>query len=90
MEIQDIYLERLDRGFSLKTARARDVSNLWNWLEYTGCIARNETEFLTAKQDLISPIRAEDNALTPFQEFIEDIAIKLRPFRHFVSSCLAT
>ena len=78
-------MERLDRIFNLKVARSRDVSNLWNWLEYTGCIARAETEFLTEEKDLISPIRAEDHALTPFQEVIEDIAVKFWPLRHFVS-----
>ena len=82
---EDKYLERLNCIFSLKAARPRDVSNLWNWLEYTGCVARNETEFLTAEKDLISPIRAEDSALTPFQEFVEDVLINIRPLRRFVS-----
>lgn len=77
--LEDKYLERLDRIFSLKAARPRDVSNLCNWLEYTGCVARNETQFLTNENDLINPIRAEDNALTPFQEIIEDVLINFRP-----------
>lgn len=85
--LEDQYLERLDRIFSLKAARPRDVTNLCNWLEYTGCVARDETEFLTAEKDLISPIRAEDSALTPFQELIEDVVINIRPLRRFVSLC---
>lgn len=85
--VEDKYLERLDRIFSLKAARPRDVTNLRNWLEYTGCVARDETEFLATEQDLISPIRVEDSALMPFQELIEDIMINIRPFRHFVSLC---
>lgn len=85
--LEDKYLERLDRIFSLKAARPRDVTNLCNWLEYTGCVARDETEFLTAEKDLISPIRAEDSALTPFEELIEDVVINIRPLRRFVSLC---
>lgn len=85
--LEDKYLERLDRIFSLKAARPRDVTNLCNWLEYTGCIARDETEFLAAEKDLISPITAEDSALTPFQELIEDVVINTRPLRRFVSLC---
>lgn len=80
----DKYLERLDHIFSLKAARPRDVTNLCNWLEYTGCVARDETEFLTTGKDLISPIRAEDSALTPFQELIEDLAINIRPLRRLL------
>ena len=86
--LEDKYLERLDHIFSLKAARPRDVANLCNWLEYTGCVARDETEFLTTGKDLISPIRAEDSALTPFQELIEDIVINIRPLRRLVSLCL--
>ena len=85
--LEDKYLERLDRIFSLKAARTRDVTNLCNWLEYTGCVARDETEFLTTGKDLISPIRAEDSALTPFQELIEDAVVNIRPLRRFVSLC---
>ena len=85
--LEDKYLERLDRIFNLKAARPRDVSNLCNWLEYTGCIARSETGFLTAEKDLISPIKAEDNALTPFEELIEDAVINIPPLRRFVSLC---
>lgn len=87
--LKDKYLERLDRIFSLKAARTRDVTNLCNWLEYTGCCARDETEFLTTGKDLISPIKAEDSALTPFQELIEDAVVNIRPLRHFVSLCLS-
>ena len=82
--LEDKYLERLDHIFSLKAARPRDVTNLCNWLEYTGCVARDETEFLTTGKDLMSPIRAEDGALTPFQEVIEDIVINIRPLRRLV------
>ena len=85
--LEDKYLEGLDRIFSLKAARPGDVTNLCNWLEYTGCIARDETEFLAAGKDLISPITAEDSALTPFQELIEDVVINTRSFRRFVSLC---
>ena len=84
---EDKYLERLDRISSLKAARPRDVSNLCNWIEYTGCIARDETEFLDTEKDLMSPIKVEDSALTPFLELIEDIVIQIRPLRRLVSHC---
>ena len=82
---EDAFLERLDRTFGLKAARSRDISNLCNWLEYTGCVARDETGFLTFERDLINPIRAEDSALTPFQELMEDLLITFQPLRRFVS-----
>ena len=86
--LEDKYLERLDRIFGLKAARTRDVTKLGNWLEYTGCVvARDETEFLTTGNDLISPIKAEDSALIPFQELIEDAVVNIRPLRRFVSLC---
>lgn len=40
---------------------------------------------MTTGKDLISPIRAEDSALTPFQELIEDVVVSIRPLRRFVS-----
>ena len=87
--LEDKYLGRLDRIFSFKAARTRDVTNLCNWLEYTGCIARDETEFLATGKDLISPIRAEDSALTPFQELTEDAMVNIRPLRRLVSLCVS-
>lgn len=40
--------------------------------------------YAIAEKDLISPIRAEDSALTPFQELIEDFVINIRPLRRFL------
>ena len=79
MTLEDEYLRRLNYVMSLAPAKARDVSNLRNWVEYTGCITREETEYLTENEELVSAVSMEDKALSPFQDLIEDAMIYMHP-----------
>lgn len=60
---------------ALKTdhAKDRDVTNLRNWLENTGVISRNEREYLTNEEDLMTlSALSADGALHYFEMLVED------------------
>jgi hypothetical protein len=48
---------------SLDAAEARDVQSLQNWLDGTGCVAREETAYLTHTRELASLAPVRDSAL---------------------------
>ncbi|KAH8158977.1 hypothetical protein CIB48_g9271 [Xylaria polymorpha] len=55
---------------SLAPGQERDVESLQNWLGGTGCLAREETEYLTS-QELMSLAPTSDSALTQFETWVE-------------------
>lgn len=67
---------------SLNPAPRRDVQSLQNWLNGTGCLAREETEYLTHQNELISLASRGDSALLQLEGWIEDNLIRFyRGFR---------
>ena len=67
---------------SLNPAPWRDVQSLQNWLDGTGCLAREETEYLTHQRELVSLAPAGDSALLQLEAWIEDNLIRFyRGFR---------
>ena len=67
---------------SLNPAPRRDVQSLQNWLDGTGCLAREETEYLTHQRELVSLAPAGDSALLQLEAWIEDNLIRFyRGFR---------
>lgn len=55
---------------NLGSAQRRDVESLQNWLNGTGCLAREETTYL-AYRDLASLASAGDSAITQLEAWVE-------------------
>lgn len=62
---------------SLEAAPKRDISSLRNWVVGTGCLAREETEYLERESDLLSVASPIDDALGCLEPFVEDIMMRL-------------
>jgi hypothetical protein len=63
-------------------AQRRDVESLQNWLDGTGCLAREETAYLTHHRELVSLAPAGDNAVLQLEAWVEDKLIRFyRGFR---------
>ena len=61
---------------SLGLARGRDIESLRNWQAGTGSLAREETEYLSHHQDLVSLASAGDNAVMQLETWVEDKLIR--------------
>lgn len=57
---------------SLDAAKTRDIESLQNWLDGTGCIAREETAYLTHTRELASLAPPKDSALLTFEVWVEN------------------
>ncbi|KAK3936714.1 hypothetical protein QBC46DRAFT_461337 [Diplogelasinospora grovesii] len=78
----DQFAERTHRMLSFGSAEGRDVRSLQNWLDGTGCLAREETAYLTHSRDLVSLAPAGDNAVLQLETWVEDKLIRFyRGFR---------
>ena len=67
---------------SMNPVSRKDVQSLQNWLDGTGCLAREETEYLTHQRELVSLAPAGDSALLQLEAWIEDNLIRFyRGFR---------
>ncbi|ETS81128.1 hypothetical protein PFICI_06130 [Pestalotiopsis fici W106-1] len=77
----DRFVERTNRTLSFSPAEPRDVESLQNWLNGTGCVAREERAYLS-QRELISVAPTRDNARVQFEAWIEDKLIRFyRGFR---------
>jgi hypothetical protein len=66
----------------MEPAELRDVSNLQNWLNSNGCIAREEMQYLSHKHDLtglgsFSVDRAVSRLQGPIEDLIEWLSRKM-------------
>ena len=68
----DQFVERSSRILRLQSAEGRDIASLQNWVEATGCLAREETAFLACHSDLASLAPIRDNAVLQLETWIED------------------
>ncbi|KAL6803301.1 hypothetical protein GGI42DRAFT_342612 [Trichoderma sp. SZMC 28013] len=75
LENYDAFLERHQRALTLSTAPARPVSNLCNWVESKGSIARAETAYLEHQDDIFSLAAPEDNIISWLETLAEYIAL---------------
>jgi hypothetical protein len=74
----DAFLERHQRILSFEAAPRRAVSNLQNWVDGNGCIARDETAYLGRGSDLLSVATSDDNIIRWLEALIEDSRVYLR------------
>lgn len=74
---------------SLDAAEARDIESLRNWLDGTGCIAREETAYLAHSRDMATLAPSIDHALLRLEVWVENLLIRFyRGFRN-VRKCYA-
>ncbi|KAI0549270.1 hypothetical protein F4679DRAFT_272939 [Xylaria curta] len=66
----DQFIEKTNRVLSFGSAQPRDIESLQNWLDGTGCLAREETEYLSSR-DLMSLAPTVDNATMLLETWIE-------------------
>jgi hypothetical protein len=67
---------------SFGPAQRRDRESLQNWLNGTGCLAREETAYLTHHSELVSLAPAGDSAILQLEAWVEDKLIRFcRSFR---------
>ncbi|KAJ4394316.1 hypothetical protein N0V93_003533 [Gnomoniopsis smithogilvyi] len=64
----DTLLERHEKMVVRSPGKSRDITSLKNWTENTACIARDETAYLSCKEDLLS---LGDNSMDPFNSILE-------------------
>ncbi|KAI3326575.1 hypothetical protein HD806DRAFT_487626 [Xylariaceae sp. AK1471] len=64
---------------SFNFAQPRDVESLQNWLDNTGCLAREESAYLTRHRELVSLAPAGDNAMVQLEAWVEGKDIRLWP-----------
>lgn len=57
-------------------SEGRDVESLQNWLDGNGCLAREETAYLTHRQELVSLAPAADSAVLQLEAWVEDKLIR--------------
>ena len=68
----DSFIERTSRLLGFKPAQSRDRTSLQNWVDGTGCLAREETEYLDYPKELIELGSTSDNATTKVEAWVED------------------
>ncbi|RDA84140.1 hypothetical protein CP532_0115, partial [Ophiocordyceps camponoti-leonardi (nom. inval.)] len=79
----DEFVERTYRLLSFPPAHQRDVESLQNWLSGTGCVARDETAYLSHNEELMSLAPEDDSALLGIETWVEDKLIRFfRGFRN--------
>ncbi|KAI1127945.1 hypothetical protein F5Y10DRAFT_292493 [Nemania abortiva] len=75
----DQFAERTYRVLSRNPAEPRDVESLQNWLHNTGCLAREETAYLTHHEELVSLAPPGDNAMVRLEAWVEGKIMLLWP-----------
>lgn len=87
----DQFAETTQQMLSFNPAQKRDLESLRNWLQGTGCLAREETAYLSHDQELMSLAPVDDNALVQFEAWVEDWLIRwYRSFRKVRHHCMVT
>ncbi|KAF5021906.1 hypothetical protein F66182_6054 [Fusarium sp. NRRL 66182] len=71
LEDYDQFLERTASTFNLQQADQKDIASLQNWVASTGSLAREETEYLLHKHELISLAPATDSAVKQLEAWVE-------------------
>ncbi|KAF7502934.1 hypothetical protein GJ744_004810 [Endocarpon pusillum] len=80
----DQFVERANRMLGFGPAQQRNIESLQNWLDGTGCLAREETAYLTHHRELVSLAPAGDTAVSQVETWVEDKFIQF--FRSFRTS----
>jgi hypothetical protein len=71
---------------SFKLAEPRARTSLQNWVDGTGCLVREETEYLDYSEELIELGAASDNATAKLEAWVEDNLIRF--YKGFRQVCI--
>ncbi|KAH6688478.1 hypothetical protein F5X68DRAFT_205749 [Plectosphaerella plurivora] len=74
----DSFLERHQRALEYGSPVSQSVTNLQNWVDNNGCIAREEIAYLEHGSDLLAVVGPDDNAVTWLEALLERAAVALR------------
>ncbi|RAH47766.1 uncharacterized protein BO95DRAFT_430108 [Aspergillus brunneoviolaceus CBS 621.78] len=85
----DTMLQQSQWVQSLSDSSARDIQSLQNWVQGTGCIAREEREYLDHGQDLASLVTPPDIAVERTLPLLEDFLCFLQRTSRRVCIALA-
>ncbi|KAH8696770.1 hypothetical protein GQ44DRAFT_694713 [Phaeosphaeriaceae sp. PMI808] len=77
----DSLIARNRQILSFEAATPRAVLNLQNWTNGTGCIARQETEYLNWSDDLLCVASTDDTVMIWLEMFVERINRACQYFR---------
>ncbi|KAI2616350.1 hypothetical protein GGR54DRAFT_631828 [Hypoxylon sp. NC1633] len=77
--LTDDLIERNNRILGLEDARPRNVSNLRNWVNGNGCVARAETAYLAQRGELVSVAGTDDTIISWLEALVEDGLSRMRP-----------
>lgn len=77
----DQFIERTHRNLSLQSAKRRDITSLQHWVDGTGCLAQDETAYLSHHSELISLDPQADTAVLNLENWVEDKLIQY--WHHF-------
>ncbi|KAK3391098.1 hypothetical protein B0H63DRAFT_467254 [Podospora didyma] len=80
LEDYDKFAERTARMLGFGPAHKRDIESLQNWVDGMGCIARQETAYLSQGQDELACLAPEsDQALLQLETWVEDKLVRFYP-----------
>lgn len=83
----DALLERNEKMLARSGCRDRDVQNLANWIENTASLAKEETTYLSSKDDLLALGKNNrDPVNCPLESPVEDSLIWLNKWTGRVSN----
>lgn len=71
----DSLLEGQRRALQFESVSARSLTNVRNWVDGKGCIARDETAYLGQPDDLLSVVSLVDHATSWMEALVEDGSI---------------
>jgi hypothetical protein len=78
----DQFAENSRRMLNLDLAGPRDIESLQNWIDGNGCIARQESAYLTHSREMVSLAPCRDTALSQVEIWVENKLIQFyRKFR---------
>lgn len=75
-KILDSLTKRGHEALGMETARSRFVLGLQNWINGNGCLARDETEYLKYRNDLLSIATADDGAVMKMESWVVNALIR--------------
>lgn len=62
---------------SMPEPRSRDVNNLKNWTAGTGCISRQETDYLEDSKDLANIVGFTDSGISYSESMVEECVFQV-------------
>lgn len=82
LESYDRFAKSTREMLALSAAQPQDVQSIKNWLDGTGCVARDERMYLDHERELVALSPAGDNAVLQLETWVEKKLAGLSGWRH--------